>query len=110
MTDAYTFAPGYMVASDGSPALHAEWSAMAEAHLYCDAEPRIYHTGLEPQTNRTPLPKTAQVCYSHVRASPCIGCSGFSLAAPGFSIASKGSSGATMSAVPSPLRAWVYSG
>ena len=54
MTDAYTFAPGYMVASDGSPALHAEWSAMAEAHIYCDAEPRIYHTGLEPQTNRPP--------------------------------------------------------
>ena len=37
---AYSFSPGYMVAADGSPALHAEWSSMLEAHLYCDAEPR----------------------------------------------------------------------
>ena len=40
MTDAYTFSPGYLVAANGSAPLHAEWSAMSEAHLYCDAEPR----------------------------------------------------------------------
>ena len=73
MTDAYTFAPGYMVASDGSPALHAEWNAMAEAHLYCDAEPRICRTGLEPQTNRPPPPPLGQLRSATHTCEPRLG-------------------------------------
>ena len=96
MTDAYTFSPGYLVAANGSAPLHAEWSAMSEAHLYCDAEPRTPRPRLQPQANGPPYPHTPphpsdHACYSHVRASAWAVCSGFSLAVPGFSSASTSS-------------------
>ena len=77
MTDAYTFSPGYLVAANGSAPLHAEWSAMSEAHLYCDAEPRTPRPRLQPQANRPPSPHPAPprliTCLLLTRASLGVG-------------------------------------